>query len=730
MNPGPAPRPPTNQQPLSLTPSPNIPGNMSSSTIGSGSLKTSSTFPVGSSTTSLTLNRTQTGDSSGSGGVSIVKHGMAQVKEDGFAKLLTKKRWLVLREFRLDIHKAENSPVISTSIKLSDVTHVGRSETVAMAFEVTRVAVSGTNNANSGMATNNIPTKTISCIVKASDDLYDWVDAIYTRCPGMGGVSNPTNFSHQVHVGFDPQTGGFTGLPQEWSKLLSTSAITKEDYAKNPQAVIEVLEFYSDITKRANDPNAYPSLTPTPPVDVGQNKQLGAGLNMNQVNQKGPAYAPEKPSGLQRMESYNTEDSQNGYNSQQRTPPGGNDPRQDDREMQRRMEQMRLEKEREEARKDQEAYNASIPKTRSPAAKQEVGMFGGGGGDSYGNSANGPRYNPSRAAPSAPGTRQPAPGSLRQLNAQRPAPSAPNAQAGASPGLPRNGPSPKNGQSGREPSPGSNLRPQEQGSQQRTPSPRAPNGGPQGQQAQVRSPAQPSAAQGSRLPAPTNTVKPLNIVAKQPTGAPAAAGVKQAEAALTRKDPNAGKDSRMSTMSEAQVMQKLSQVVTSGDPNICYQKSKKVGQGASGSVYLAKVLNTANTPAAKAVIRQAGGAKDAKVAIKQMDLAHQPRKELIVNEILVMKESSHLNIVNYIDSYLRGPNELWVIMEYMEGGALTDVIDNNTIEEDQIATICNETCKGLEHLHRQNIIHRDIKSDNVLLDAMGHVKISKSSALY
>ncbi|CCX34260.1 Similar to Serine/threonine-protein kinase CLA4; acc. no. O14427 [Pyronema omphalodes CBS 100304] len=99
-------------------------------------------------------------------------------------------------------------------------------------------------------------------------------------------------------------------------------------------------------------------------------------------------------------------------------------------------------------------------------------------------------------------------------------------------------------------------------------------------------------------------------------------------------------------------------------------------------------------------------------------------KELIVNEILVMKESQHPNIVNFLDAFLKGNSKLWVIMEYMEGRALTDVIDNNTLEEDQIATICFETCKGLEHLHDQNIIHRDIKSDNVLLDANGHVKIT------
>lgn len=113
-----------------------------------------------------------------------------------------------------------------------------------------------------------------------------------------------------------------------------------------------------------------------------------------------------------------------------------------------------------------------------------------------------------------------------------------------------------------------------------------------------------------------------------------------------------------------------------------------------------------------------------KVAIKQMDLAHQPRKELIVNEILVMKESHHHNIVNFLDSFLVKNTELWVVMEFMEGGALTDVIEHNTMTEQQIATVSLETTAGLHHLHSRNIIHRDIKSDNILLNSQGHVKIS------
>lgn len=111
------------------------------------------------------------------------------------------------------------------------------------------------------------------------------------------------------------------------------------------------------------------------------------------------------------------------------------------------------------------------------------------------------------------------------------------------------------------------------------------------------------------------------------------------------------------------------------------------------------------------------------VAIKQMNLEQQPKKELIINEILVMKESRHKNIVNFIDSYLWG-GDLWVIMEYMEGGSLTDVVTNNMMMEGQIAAVCTEVLEGLEHLHAKGVIHRDIKSDNILLSLQGNIKLS------
>lgn len=108
-----------------------------------------------------------------------------------------------------------------------------------------------------------------------------------------------------------------------------------------------------------------------------------------------------------------------------------------------------------------------------------------------------------------------------------------------------------------------------------------------------------------------------------------------------------------------------------------------------------------------------------------MNLEKQPKQDLIINEILVMKSSRHKNIVNFIDSYL-WKGDLWVIMEYMEGGSLTDIVTCNVMSEGQIAAVARETTEGLRHLHQHGVIHRDIKSDNVLLSMDGNIKLSES----
>ncbi|KAF8488850.1 kinase-like domain-containing protein [Russula emetica] len=106
-----------------------------------------------------------------------------------------------------------------------------------------------------------------------------------------------------------------------------------------------------------------------------------------------------------------------------------------------------------------------------------------------------------------------------------------------------------------------------------------------------------------------------------------------------------------------------------------------------------------------------------------MDLDKKRKKGLIINEILVMRASRHRNIVNFIDSFFY-KNELWMVMEYMEGGSLRDVVTTNLMTEGQIAAVSRETALGLQHLHKHGIIHRNIKSGNVLLSSTGDVKLT------
>jgi serine/threonine protein kinase len=105
------------------------------------------------------------------------------------------------------------------------------------------------------------------------------------------------------------------------------------------------------------------------------------------------------------------------------------------------------------------------------------------------------------------------------------------------------------------------------------------------------------------------------------------------------------------------------------------------------------------------------------------DLDRQRRKDrLIINGIVVMRASRHPNILHYIDSFLH-KHELWLVMEHMEGGSLMEVLYFSPMNEGQIAAVSREMCQGLEYLHSHGVIHRDIKSHNVLFSLQGNIRL-------
>ncbi|BES93068.1 Serine threonine-protein kinase PAK [Nesidiocoris tenuis] len=159
-------------------------------------------------------------------------------------------------------------------------------------------------------------------------------------------------------------------------------------------------------------------------------------------------------------------------------------------------------------------------------------------------------------------------------------------------------------------------------------------------------------------------------------------------------------------ISHEQFRAALELVVCPGDPRDRLDQLMMIGEGSTGTVSIA--------------IDRATGRK---VAVKKMDLRKQQRRELLFNEVVIMRDYHHPNIVEMYESYLVG-DELWVVMEYLEGGALTDIVTHARMDEAQIATVCKQCLKALAYLHSQGVIHRDIKSDSILLAADGRVKLS------
>uniref|UniRef100_A0A8C1CLS8 non-specific serine/threonine protein kinase n=1 Tax=Cyprinus carpio carpio TaxID=630221 RepID=A0A8C1CLS8_CYPCA len=189
-----------------------------------------------------------------------------------------------------------------------------------------------------------------------------------------------------------------------------------------------------------------------------------------------------------------------------------------------------------------------------------------------------------------------------------------------------------------------------------------------------------------------------------PTGSPAAPSGASSPSLRAAQTPSGGPETPGVT--HQQFRAALQMVVDTGDPRSYLENFVKIGEGSTGVVCIAREKHSGR-----------------QVAIKMMDLRKQQRRELLFNEVVIMRDYRHKNVVEMFKSALVG-EELWVIMEYLQGGALTNIVSETRLTEEQIATVCEAVLQALCYLHAQGVIHRDIKSDSILLTLDGRVKLS------
>ncbi len=135
--------------------------------------------------------------------------------------------------------------------------------------------------------------------------------------------------------------------------------------------------------------------------------------------------------------------------------------------------------------------------------------------------------------------------------------------------------------------------------------------------------------------------------------------------------------------------------------------AQRLGEGSYGSVFRAVHNKT-----------------QVVVALKVVDMEDEDLNELI-REVEIMKGLEARYIVQYFGSYIRD-DRLWIAMEYAGVGSVADImkVRKQGMEESHIANLLRQVLMGLDYLHEQRLIHRDIKCGNVLLNDDGDAKLA------
>ncbi|KAF2839676.1 mitogen-activated protein kinase [Patellaria atrata CBS 101060] len=151
--------------------------------------------------------------------------------------------------------------------------------------------------------------------------------------------------------------------------------------------------------------------------------------------------------------------------------------------------------------------------------------------------------------------------------------------------------------------------------------------------------------------------------------------------------------------------------------NVKYMKGAMIGQGSFGSVYLALHSVTGELMAVKQVEMPAG-------TRSQIDAKKNNMLEALKHEIGLLRDLKHPNIVQYLGSN-SDETHLNIFLEYVAGGSVATMLVNyGPLGEGLISNFVRQILTGLAYLHSKDIIHRDIKGANILVDNKGMVKIS------
>ncbi len=139
-----------------------------------------------------------------------------------------------------------------------------------------------------------------------------------------------------------------------------------------------------------------------------------------------------------------------------------------------------------------------------------------------------------------------------------------------------------------------------------------------------------------------------------------------------------------------------------------YRILEKIGEGGMGEVYLADDIKL-----------------DRKVAIKflpQHLTSNQQNVDRFEREAKAAATLNHPNIITIYD-VIESENQICIVMEYVEGKSLRDVLNEYELRLDKILDIIRQICEGLQEAHKAGIVHRDIKPENIIVGKDARVRL-------